>query len=253
MRKKNESCRQFGLLGRSIQYSFSPTYFAEKFEKEDIQDAYYQLFDIEKIEDLPELLKENNLTGLNVTIPYKQEIIPYLDELDEVAREINAVNTVSFFDGILRGHNTDVTGFTEAVSQLIGRKKAKHALILGTGGASMAVQYALEKMGIQIQVVSRKSVAKSGIISYDNLDKKLLRSHRLIVNCTPLGTHPDVNSSPNIPYDLLTKKHLLFDLVYNPKKSLFLKQGENHGCSILNGYSMLVGQAEASWSIWNAF
>lgn len=243
----SEQNRVFGLIGKTLHYSFSQKYFAKKFEDLALDHCRYELFELENIEEFLSLKLTPNLAGLNVTIPYKKEIIPYLDDLDPVAKKIQAVNTIKFQDGKLIGYNTDIIGFTDSLKKLIGRKKVENALILGTGGASFAIKYALETLGIEYKVVSRSS----GDIRYDGIDKDFLRSHRLIINSTPLGTYPDVDLAPNLPYQHLQRKHLLFDLVYNPEKTLFLDYGVRKGCSVTNGYPMLVGQAEAAWNIWN--
>lgn len=239
--------RNFGLIGKTLKHSFSEKYFANKFNQEEITDAQYSLFELHDIREFPELISGTELRGLNVTIPYKEAIIPYLDELDDAAKAIGAVNTIDFKEGITKGYNTDNVGFKIALKKLIGRKKVNNALILGTGGASKAIQYSLSEIGINYSVISR---TKADFV-YEELDKEIIRSHRLIVNCTPLGTYPAIEFSPVIPYEFLTAKHLLFDLVYNPEKTLFLAHGESVGASIMNGYEMLVQQAEASWEIWN--
>lgn len=239
--------RIFGLIGKTLKHSFSADYFANKFETEEIKNTIYRLFELETIEAFESLKKTENLSGLNVTIPYKKEIIPFLDEMDEVAAKIQAVNTIKFVDDTCIGFNTDVIGFEESIKKLIGRKRVKTALVLGTGGASEAIKFCLARLGIEYKMVSRSK----GDYNYEELNKEIMAHHRLIVNCTPLGTYPDMHLAPNIPYNRLTKKHLLFDLVYNPEKTLFLERGEQKNCSIRNGYSMLVGQAEASWKIWN--
>ncbi len=237
----------FGLIGERLDYSFSKDYFAKKFVAENIQDCKYDLYEIPTIEEFPSLIQSHNFTGLNVTIPYKEKVIPYLDELDEAAAEIGAVNTITFDGSQLKGYNTDIAGFEESLLTLKGRRKIERALILGTGGASKAIQYVLKKRNIKTMVVSRKT----GDIRYNKLDKSHIRESRLIVNCTPLGTYPNLEECPPIPYEFVTRKHLFYDLVYNPKKSLFLKHGEQKGCKIINGLPMLIGQAEAAWNIWN--
>ncbi|MCM4154470.1 shikimate dehydrogenase [Gramella sp. AN32] len=239
--------RTFGLLGKNIDYSFSRTYFNEKFEKEEIA-AVYKNFDIQNIEKLPELLKRNDISGLNVTIPYKQEVIKFLDHLDTHAREINAVNVVKFKDGKLIGFNTDFIGFTEAIKPHL-KKYHQKALILGTGGASKAVAYGLKLLKIKSTFVSRNP--ESDQISYEQLDKNLMLEHQLIINTTPLGTFPEIQLHPNIPFDLITQNHLIFDLIYNPEKTALLKNAENRNATILNGLKMLEIQADEAWKIWN--
>lgn len=239
--------RQYGLVGKTLKHSFSEKYFSQKFRDQGIIDARYSNFELKDISEISTLLTDTNIRGLNVTIPYKEAIIPYLDELDETATAIAAVNTVVVNKGKTKGYNTDLIGFGNALKKLIGRKKVEKALILGSGGASKAVQYVLTQKKIEFSIVSRSSDS----LTYEDLDKEIMRSRRLIINCTPLGTYPDIDAAPAIPYEHLTSKHLLFDLVYNPEKTLFLARGESVGASIINGYEMLVGQAEASWMIWN--
>jgi len=246
--KKNKI---FGLLGKHISYSFSRGYFAKKFEVLDLKKHEYRNFDIQDIADFPSIIeKELFLKGMNVTIPYKEEIIQHLDILDKTAKEIGAVNTIKFTKrGNLKGYNTDVVGFENSISPYL-KTHHKFALILGTGGASKAVAYALKKNEIQYKFVSRNPFGKEQI-SYEDLTKDVLSKHHIIVNCTPIGTSPDIHLSPNIPYQFLTAQHLLFDLIYNPEISAFLSKGEEKGASIKNGYEMLEMQAEESWRIWN--
>jgi len=246
--KKN---KVFGLLGKNISYSFSRGYFAKKFEVLDLKKHEYRNFDIQDIADFPSILKkELFLKGMNVTIPYKEEIIQHLDILDKTAKEIGAVNTIKFTKrGNLKGYNTDVVGFENSISPYL-KVHHKFALILGTGGASKAVAYALKKNKIQYKFVSRNPFGKEQI-SYEDLTKEVVSKYHVIVNCTPIGTSPDIHLSPNIPYQFLTTQHLLFDLIYNPEISTFLSKGEEKGASIKNGYEMLEMQAEESWRIWN--
>jgi shikimate dehydrogenase len=242
----------FGLIGYPLEHSFSVSYFSRKFAEEKIHAVYrnYPLKDITEFESL--VRSEPGLKGLNVTVPYKQKIIPYLDILGETAGKIHAVNTICFRrrGGALElvGHNTDVTGFERSLREHL-REQHRKALVLGTGGASRAVVYVLEKLGIEYLRVSRNRGADR--ICYDSLDKALVKHHPLIINTTPLGMYPDVESFPPIPYEAITPQHLLFDLVYNPERTRFLLQGEKQGASVVNGYDMLVYQAEASWEIWN--
>lgn len=243
-----ENFKYFGLIGEKLTHSFSKKYFSEKFEKENIQNASYDLYELPKIHDFPILLNQKTFSGLNVTIPYKTLVMEYLDEIDNTAAEIGAVNTIKFLNGKTKGYNTDVLGSYKEIKTLIGRKKVNNALILGSGGASKAIQHCLKTMQIPYKIVSRKN----GDLLYQDLSKNDVRNSRLIINCTPLGTFPKINEAPDIPYEFLTDKHLLFDLVYNPEKSLFLAHGEAKNAQILNGYSMLVEQAEASWKIWNS-
>jgi shikimate dehydrogenase len=246
--KKNKI---FGLLGKNISYSFSRGYFAKKFEVLDLKKHEYKNFDIQDIADFPFIIKkELFLKGMNVTIPYKEEIIQHLDILDKTAKEIGAVNTIKFTKrGNLKGYNTDVVGFENSISPYLNAHH-KFALILGTGGASKAVAYALKKNKIQYKFVSRNPFGKEQI-SYEDLTKDVVSKYHVIVNCTPIGTSPDIHLSPNIPYQFLTAQHLLFDLIYNPEISAFLAKGKEKGASIKNGYEMLEMQAEESWRIWN--
>ena len=246
--KKNKI---FGLLGKNISYSFSRGYFAKKFEVLDLKKHEYRNFDIQDIADFPSIIeKVLFLKGMNVTIPYKEEIIQHLDILDKTAKEIGAVNTIKFTKrGNLKGYNTDVVGFENSILPYL-KTHHKFALILGTGGASKAVAYALKKNEIQYKFVSRNPFGKEQI-SYEDLTKDVLSKHHIIVNCTPIGTSPDIHLSPNIPYQFLTAQHLLFDLIYNPEISAFLSKGKEKGASIKNGYEMLEMQAEESWRIWN--
>lgn len=249
MEKKVHNNKRYGLVGKDIAYSFSRSYFAEKFQKEGISDCTYENFDLESIEDIQTILKSENLSGLNVTIPYKEAIIPYVDQLSEDAKIIGAVNTVRILaDGTTEGHNTDAYGFRAALLRQ-WNNHADKALILGTGGASKAVRYVLEQMNIEPLFVSRNP--RAGQISYEQIDASLMESHKLIINCTPIGTHPKIDQAPQIPYDLINSGHFLFDLIYNPEETLFLAEGKKKGATLQNGYFMLEQQAEKSWNIWN--
>lgn len=242
----------FGLLGKDIAYSFSRGYFTEKFQKLGFKKHKYVNFDIQKIEDFPLLLKEGieNLGGINVTIPYKEEVLKYLDKLDKTAKEIGAVNTIKFTKrGNLKGYNSDVVGFEKSIFPLLKRHH-KSALILGTGGASKAIGYALKKNAIKFKFVSRNPKGKKEI-SYKDLTEEVLEKHRIIINSTPIGTSPNIEKSPNIPYQFITEKHLLYDLIYNPEVTTFLAKGREKGAVIKNGDEMLQLQAEESWRIWN--
>ena len=247
MSEKNK--QRFGLLGRDIDYSFSRVYFTEKFEREKLLHCSYGNFDLPNLDNFKETLQTPHLRGINVTIPYKQEVMPFLDDLDEVSKAIGAVNTIVFEeDGTTKGYNTDYIGFGKSIEPLL-HDDIKNALILGTGGASKAIVYALHQMGINTQYVSRKSTATS--LGYQELTAAIIDTHKLIVNCTPLGTFPKVEEKPDIDYSLLTAKHVLFDLIYNPAETAFMKAGASYGASVSNGQRMLVGQAEASWELWN--
>ena len=242
----------FGLIGYPLGHSFSVPYFKQKFEDEGI-DAEYRNFPLEQISDFEELVKrEPKLVGLNVTVPYKQKIIPYLDALNPTARSIGAVNTIFFCrkEGRLSllGYNSDVLGFERSLKEHL-KEEHKQALVLGSGGSSKAVIHVLDGLGIPFQIVSRKM--GEGLLSYDQLDREIMETHSLIINTTPLGMHPKIDSYPEIPYEMITPRHLLFDLVYNPEKTRFLSIGQEQGASIINGSDMLVYQAEGSWEIWN--
>ena len=239
----------YGLIGKEIDYSFSRKYFNQKFKKEGLIHNSYKNFDCENLPQVLKTLKQKNIKGLNVTIPYKEKIIPYLDKISKEAKDIMAVNTISFNDQRkLIGHNTDCYGFQKSLFENVD-KKTKNALILGTGGASKAIKYVLEKNSIKFKTVSRKR--KRGDFIYNELDKDIMRNYKLIINTTPLGTYPNTEKCPNINFNHITKNHILFDLTYNPKKTTFLKNGELKGAKIVNGYDMLIYQAEKSWLIWN--
>lgn len=242
----------YGLIGYPLGHSFSARYFADKFSRLGI-DAEYRNFEIPSIKQLPEVIASTlALRGLNVTIPYKRQVIPFLDDLDEGAREIGAVNVVCVIhDGghtRLVGRNADVIGFTDSLRPLL-RSCHTSALYLGTGGASDAVACGLRRLGIEAQAVSR--TRREGVVSYADLTPEIVATHKLIVNCTPLGMYPKVEGFPDIPYEALTPDHLLFDLVYNPEETAFLRKGREHGAQTKNGLEMLHLQAEASWRFWN--
>ena len=240
--------KKFGLIGKNIDYSFSKKYFSEKFKKENL-DYTYSNFDIVNISEIESILQNNSISGYNVTIPYKEEIIKFLDEIDEVAKDIGAVNTIKKIDNKNIGFNTDSIGFEKSLLPLIENKTPKNALILGSGGASKAIKYVLKKLKINYSTVSRKE-GKSEFV-YENLNEVILNKFKMIINCSPVGTFPNINNCPNIPYEFLTKDHILYDLVYNPIESLFLKRGRERGCKTKNGLEMLEIQANESWSVWN--
>lgn len=239
----------YGLLGKNIEYSFSRSYFSEKFRAENIP-ASYRNFDIQDISHFPEILRSTpELSGLNVTIPYKEAVIPFLDSLDKEAREIGAMNTIRFEkNGSLTGYNTDHFGFSESIREQL-KPEHKHALILGTGGASKAVAYALKQLGLESRFVSRKRSEDN--FSYDELDEEVLEKYKVIVNCTPLGTSPNIEQHPDLPFNGLGKGHLIYDLIYNPPETTLLKKAAEKGATCLNGLEMLRLQAEKSWEIWN--
>lgn len=247
---KSDPLKKFGLLGRNIDYSFSRNYFSDKFRKEKLLHHSYVNFDLPSLEGFKMLLKqEKNLCGLNVTIPYKKEIIPYLDELAEESIAIGAVNTIKWSaNGKSIGHNTDYIGFLKALEEN-GTTTPKKALVLGTGGASGAITYALGKINCETVLVSR--TASETTLSYSAITQELINSVDLIVNTTPLGTYPEINRVPDLPFHLLNKKHLFFDLIYNPSETLCMKKAKERGARVINGYKMLVYQAEKSWELWN--
>ena len=238
--------KHFGLIGRTLGHSFSQRYFTEKFRQEGIDAEYrnYEMPDASGVSPLIESVPD--LVGLNVTIPYKRDVIPLLSSLSDEARAIGAVNVIRIRD--MRGFNTDVVGFRESLRPLLQPHHTR-ALVLGTGGASLAVKHGLHQLGIETQSVSRTRTRDT--ITYSDLDAEVMKSHTIIVNCTPLGTFPNVDECPDIPYHMLTSRHLLFDLVYNPAETLFLRRGRELGATVKNGYEMLVLQAEAAWRIWN--
>ena len=239
---------KYGLIGRDIAYSFSKKYFTEKFNSLEGLEATYENFDLPDIGGIESVFRENpDLQGLNVTIPYKEAIIPYLTELDEEAAAVGAVNTIALSNGKRTGHNTDVIGFKNALVPFL-KKYHNKALVLGTGGASKAVHHVLKELGLKASTVSRDT--GKGHYTYQDLTEAVVADHGLIVNCTPLGTYPGIDQKPAIPYRGIGKNHILFDLVYNPPKSAFLREGEQKGATIINGLKMLELQAEASWEIW---
>ena len=242
--------KTYALVGRNISYSFSRRYFAEKFAKEQITDCEYINFDIPYIEELPALIAATpTLAGMNVTIPYKEAVLPLLDLQSEALMAIKACNTIKILpSGKLKGDNTDYIGFRDSLIPYL-QPHHNRALILGTGGASKAVAFALSQLGIPFLLVSCESSAIA--ISYDELTKEIIENHSLIINTTPLGTFPKTEAFPPIPYQWITSQHLLYDLIYNPEKTTFLAKGATQGATILNGYPMLVLQAEAAWKIWN--
>lgn len=245
--------KQYGLIGYPLTHSFSKRYFTEKFETAKI-DAVYSNYEIDSITKFPEVIASNpELVGLNVTIPYKEQVIPYLDDLNDSAREIGAVNTVKIIRGEngikLKGFNTDTHGFENSLKPLLKPHHTK-ALILGTGGASKALKYVLKKLGIDFISASIEEL-KENEIRYEDIDEKVISERLLIINATPLGTYPKTEGCPNIPYQFLTNNHLLFDLVYNPEVTRFMSLGLEKGSTVKNGYEMLLLQAERSYAIWN--
>ena len=244
--------KKYGLLGKHLSHSFSEKYFNEKFLREEIKETTYNNFEIDSITDFTTLLQSNSkLSGLNVTIPYKESILPYLDEIDTVAKEIGAVNTIQFNkDGSLKGFNTDVIGFRNSIKPFLDPNHSR-ALIFGTGGASKAIAYVLKSIGIPFYFVSRNPSSEKEI-SYEDLDESSIQSFRFLINCTPLGTYPNVDELIPIDTNAIGKRHLVYDLVYNPKESRLLRIAKNQGAIAVNGLSMLKIQAEESWKIWNS-
>lgn len=242
--------RRFGLIGYPLSHSFSQKFFTDKFREEGIADCIYENFPLENIDALrPVLDHQAGLAGLNVTIPYKEKVIPYLHHQNDVVKEIGACNCIKIVNGELYGYNTDVLGFEQSLRPLLETHHNK-ALVLGTGGAAKAIHFVLNKLGIHFLEVSRQPFSGRQI-SYEQVTPEVLENHTLLINTTPLGMYPKVEECPPLPYTSLTPRHYLFDLVYNPAKTLFLQQGEAQGAVIKNGSDMLVIQAEESWKIWN--
>lgn len=245
--------KTFGLIGYPLSHSFSEKYFTQKFKKENILDCRYRLFPLKKIDELPSLINSTEgLKGLNVTIPYKETVIPFLDELDYTSNRINAVNCIKIENNHSRkllGFNTDAYGFETSLKRII-RSFDNKALVLGNGGSSKAVQYVLKKMNIEFQLVSRKP--GNSILSYSQIDKEIIEKNKLIINTTPLGMFPHIDECPPLPYQNLNSSHLLYDLIYNPEETLFLSKGRARGAVVKNGLEMLQLQAEKSWEIWNS-
>jgi len=242
----------FGLIGYPLGHSFSKQYFTEKFEREGLTDCFFEAFPIKSIDEFSDLLRANpQLKGLGVTIPYKEQVLKYIDELSDEVKFIGATNSIKITGKKLIAYNTDIIGFEQSFSKLL-KPTHKKALVLGTGGASKAIQYVLKKLAIDFLVVTRNELKKNGFIQYKDIDQKIISEYSIIINCTPVGTSPNENEAPDLPYQLLTTEHYLYDLVYKPAKTLFLQEGELRGATIQNGYDMLLIQAEASWKIWNS-
>ncbi len=258
--------KKYGLIGYPLSHSFSEKYFKEKFEQEGLEDCIYENFSLPNLSDLPELIKANpDLCGLNVTSPHKIGVIYYLDKIDEASKAIDAVNCIKianqhpvedFFSGELsalkvrlEGFNTDAYGFEESLKPLL-KSHHKKALIIGNGGAARAVAYVLKKLDINYVIVTRKPIRKR--VTYNQLNKDILEERLIVINTTPIGTSPNINECPDIPYDCITSRHLLYDLIYNPPETEFLKRGKAKGAAIKNGQEMLQLQAEKSWEIWNS-
>ncbi len=239
----------YGLIGYPLTHSFSKKYFDQKFREQDLEDCRYELFEMPSLDGLKKLLKEQPLlAGLNVTIPYKKEVLHYLDSAEQIPAQLKACNCIKITGGRLYGYNTDCIGFERSLLPLL-KPHHKKALVMGSGGSADAVVYVLHKLGIEYSVVSRQK-NKTGL-SYPDLGREMINEYSIIINTTPLGMYPDINNCPDIPYQFIGSKHLLYDLVYNPAKTLFLQKGEAQGANIKNGEEMLTIQAEESWKIWN--
>jgi shikimate dehydrogenase len=241
----------YGLIGYPLGHSFSKQYFTEKFEREGIRDCLFEAFPIPSIGEFPALLKENPcLKGLSVTIPYKEQVLQYVDELSDEVKAMGATNSIKINNGKLKAFNTDIAGFEQSFVQLLQPHHQK-ALVLGTGGASKAVQYVLRKLSIDFLVVTRNHENRPGYINYNGIDDTIMSMHTVIINCSPVGMYPNDNAAPAVPYQLLCSRHYLYDLVYKPAETLFLQEGKKMGATVQNGYDMLLLQAEESWRIWN--
>lgn len=245
--------QQFGLLGKSLKHSFSKTYFDKKFTDLNLTDSMYTNFELDFIEKIKALINETkDLQGLNVTIPYKETVIPFLDNIDAEAKNIGAVNCIKILNSKLIGYNTDVYGFSQSIKPFLDTNHER-ALILGTGGASKAVSYALKKIGVEVYFVTSSSTKKTtNTFFYSEINDRVMNAFKLIVNTTPLGTYPNLKEFPELPYNYFTPQHLAYDLVYNPSETAFLKRAKEKGSITVNGLSMLQLQAEKSWEIWNS-
>tara|TARA_B100001109_G_scaffold100888_1_gene82261 strand:- start:2449 stop:3168 length:720 start_codon:yes stop_codon:yes gene_type:complete len=235
--------KNYGLIGTKLKHSFSKDYFERKFKSLNYKNHSYKNFEINNLNSLRELISKNNISGLNVTIPFKEQILNYVDDLDDSAEKIGSINTIKVNKNKITGFNTDADGFEKSFKPLIENRNS--AIILGNGGASKAIQYVLTKNKINFKVISR-----SGEIKYENLSNLDIINNLILINTTPLGMYPNVHSFPKIPYNLLSEKHLVYDLVYNPKETVFLKKARKQKCKVSNGYQMLLNQADLSWKIW---
>jgi shikimate dehydrogenase len=242
----------YGLIGYPLGHSFSKQYFTEKFLREGLPDCYFEAFPISSIDQFPGLLQQNKeLMGLGVTIPYKEQVLRFVTELSDEVKYIGAANCIKVAAEKTIAYNTDIIGFRDSFCKLL-QPKHKKALILGTGGASKAVQYVLKKSHFDYTVVTRTENNRAGYIPYKMIDKQVMKEHLVVINCTPLGTWPNTDTCPDIPYHLVTLNHYFYDLVYKPEKTLFLQQAEQKGAIIKNGFEMLIIQSEANWNIWNS-
>lgn len=241
--------RKYGLIGKNINYSFSKKYFNDKFLKENITNCSYENYDLQSVKDFKKIIKDNAIKGFNVTIPYKEEIMEFINKIDPIAKKIGAINTIKIHNkNIIEGYNTDYIGFVISLKNLISNQKK--ALVLGTGGASKAIIFGLSSIGIESTIVSRNK--REGVISYSELNKKVIEENTIIINCTPLGTFPETQKCPKIPFEFLSSNHICYDLIYNPEKTKFLLESEKMGATIINGKKMLENQANESWKIWNS-
>ena len=241
--------RKYGLIGKNINYSFSKKYFNDKFLKENITNCSYENYDLQSVKDFKKIIKENAIKGFNVTIPYKEDIMEFINKIDPIAKKIGAINTIKIHNkNIIEGYNTDYIGFVISLKNLISNQKK--ALVLGTGGASKAIIFGLSSIGIESTIVSRNK--REGVISYSELNKKVIEENTIIINCTPLGTFPETQKCPKIPFEFLSSNHICYDLIYNPEKTKFLLESEKMGATIINGKKMLENQAIESWKIWNS-
>jgi shikimate dehydrogenase len=241
--------RKYGLIGKNINYSFSKKYFNDKFLKENITNCSYENYDLQSVKDFKKIIKDNAIKGFNVTIPYKEEIMEFINKIDPIAKKIGAINTIKIHNkNITEGYNTDYIGFVISLKNLITNQKK--ALVLGTGGASKAIIFGLSSIGIESTIVSRNK--REGVISYSELNKKVIEENTIIINCTPLGTFPETQKCPKIPFEFLSSNHICYDLIYNPEKTKFLLESEKMGATISNGKKMLENQANESWKIWNS-
>lgn len=241
----------YGLIGNPLSHSFSKQYFEEKFDKENLKNCFFNLYELPSINDYTSLLEDENLKGLAVTIPYKQSVIPFLDNVSDAAKKIGAVNCIHIKNGKTIGYNTDVIGFENSLQSQLTQHHTK-ALVLGTGGASKAVQFVLQKLKIQYLTVSREQNTENNVIAYSEVNEQIIQSHLLIINCTPLGMYPNFDTLPDLPYQYLSNNHLLYDLVYKPAETSFLSMGKKYDAATKNGFEMLVLQAEENWKIWNS-
>lgn len=235
---------RFGLIGKNLNHSFSKDFFKNKFEILKLKNYQYQNFEINNVKEIINIINKNNLKGLNITIPFKSDTLTIVDDIDEHAKNIGSINTLRISNSKIKGYNTDYIGFQNSIQHLIGKRK--EALILGSGGSSKAIQYALKNLNVNYKIVSR-----SGNLNYQNLTKEDIITNMIIINTTPLGMYPNINQFPKIPYHVLSKEHLVYDLIYNPEETIFLKKSKEMKCIVKNGFEMLKIQAEESWKIWN--